>query len=244
MTKLTGDHAKLPKGQLDLIEQFETDYNAIDHFLRGALGIESHVPFIRLVNQYSNLNRTWGDSNLLRTVAKVRNTIIHGRTETYFHVAIPAPALARDLHRCRERLLNPARAIPTFQREVETVSIHDNLTKILEIVTQRDYSQFPVYEDKHFQGLLTENGITRWLGYHVTTNLSVVELDQVPVEQVLQNEEECKNYCFVARDVRVDDVSGLFASQALLEAVLITATGKESEELLGIATRWDIIHAV
>jgi hypothetical protein len=28
----------------------------------------------------------------------------------------------------------------------------------------------------------------------------------------------------------------------MMEAVLITATGNESEALLGIATRWDMIH--
>jgi len=35
-------------------------------------------------------------------------------------------------------------------------------------------------------------------------------------------------------------MSALFASHALLEAVLITESGVESEALLGIATRWDM----
>ncbi len=42
--------------------------------------------------------------------------------------------------------------------------------------------------------------------------------------------------------MRVDDVTALFAKQALLEAVLVTASGDETEGLLGIATRWDILH--
>ena len=99
-----------------------------------------------------------------------------------------------------------------------------------------------MYEEKRFRGLLTENGVTRWLAHHVATALSLVELDDVPVGQVLQNEEERRNYHFVPRDMRVDDVSALFARQTLLEAALITASGKETEKLLGIATRWDILH--
>ena len=90
-------------------------------------------------------------------------------------------------------------------------------------------------------GLLTENGITRWLAHHVDTKFSTVELDDVPVKAVLQNEEMLKTCCFVAGDIRVDDVSALFASHGELEAVLITTQGKESEPLLGIATRWDIL---
>ena len=107
---------------------------------------------------------------------------------------------------------------------------------------ERDYSLFPAYKEGHFRGLLTENGITRWLGHHVATGLSSIELAGVPVEWVLQNEEERSNFCFVPPNTRVEDVASLFASHPLLEAVFITASGKESETLLGIATRWDIIH--
>jgi predicted transcriptional regulator len=138
--------------------------------------------------------------------------------------------------------VNPARAIPTFQRKVEKVSVHDNLARVLRIVRERDYSQFPAYEAEKFCGLLTENGITRWLAHHVATELSLVELEDITVKLVLRIEEKRKNYHFIPRDTRVDDVKGLFASHELLEAVLITAGGKESEALLGIVTRWDIIH--
>ena len=137
---------------------------------------------------------------------------------------------------------NPVRVIPTFRRRVETVSLNDNLAKVLKIVTQRNYSQFPVYEAERFRGLLTESGITRWLAQHVTTKLSLVELDDVAVKEVLKSEEARRNYHFVGRDFRVDDLRGLFVLQELLEAVLITASGKETEALLGIATRWDTIN--
>jgi hypothetical protein len=59
---------------------------------------------------------------------------------------------------------------------------------------------------------------------------------------VSENEEKRTNCLFVAEDTRVDDVVGKFSSGELLEAVLITVTGKDSEALLGIATRWDIIR--
>jgi CBS domain-containing protein len=99
-----------------------------------------------------------------------------------------------------------------------------------------------VYEDKRFRGLLTENGVTRWLARHVSQSVSSVRLGDIPVLQVLQNEEERKNLQFVRHDMRVDDVTALFAKQTLLEAVLVTASGDDTENLLGIATRWDILH--
>ena len=112
----------------------------------------------------------------------------------------------------------------------------------MKMIKAHDFSQFPVYQEHCFAGLLTENGITRWLATHVVKKLSLVELDDVSVEEVLENEEKRINYRFASRDMPVDDIKGLFSTMEMIEAVLITASGKESERLLGIATRWDIIH--
>jgi predicted transcriptional regulator len=241
-TKSIVDHAGLSNEQLDLIEQFEANYNATDHFLRKALGSEKQVPFAHLVTEYARRHRGWRDADLLRTIAEIRNAIVHSKTEPYHYFAVPTPTIAKNLKLCREGLINPVRVIPTFQRKVERVSVDDSLTRVLRIIAKQDYSQFPVYEAERFIGLLTENGITRWFAQHVSTKLSLVELDDVSARQVLKGEEGRKNYHFVCRDTRVDEVSGLFASERLLEAVLITARGKESEELLGIVTRWDMLQ--
>jgi predicted transcriptional regulator len=168
--------------------------------------------------------------------------IVHDKTEPFHYPVVPTPAINEELRKCKERLINPARALPTFQRRVETISIDDTLTRVLKTIIHREYSQFPVYEDKRFRGMLTENGVTRWLARHVARTLSLVELDDIFVSHVLQNEEARKNHQFVAGDVRVDEVTALFAKQTLLEAVLVTASGNHTEDLLGIATRWDILH--
>src|SRR5947207_303828 len=209
-SKLVTDESGLSKEQLDLIQNFEADFNTVDHFLRKDLGSDKQVAFSRLVYEYSERHAAWRDAELLRTTAEIRNAIVHGKTEPYRYVAIPTPMIARQLRKCRDRLMNPTRAFPRFQRTIEKVSIHDTLAKVLKIIHQTDYSQFPVYEEMRFRGLLTENGVTRWLAHHVVRIFSLVELDDISVGHVLQNEEKRKNYHFVSRDMRVDDVSALF----------------------------------
>ena len=76
----------------------------------------------------------------------------------------------------------------------------------LKMIRKRDYSQFPAYEGERFRGLLTENGITRWLAQHVDTKFSLIELEDVSVKEVLQNVERLKTYHFAATDSRVDDI--------------------------------------
>ena len=236
------DHNGLSREQINLIQQFEADFNAVDHFLRVALDSEDHVGFTKLVRRYANEHVGWADAELLMTIAKIRNLIVHERSDLHRHVVIPTLAVAEGLKHCKERLMNPARAVPTFLRTVETISAHDALSRVLKIINERDYSQFPVYDDKRFRGLLTENGVTRWLARHVSQSVSSVRLGDIFVSHVLQSEEVRKNHQFVPGDMPVDEVSALFAKHAILEAVLVTATGKQTEDLLGVATRWDILH--
>jgi hypothetical protein len=125
------DHKGLSKEQVDLIQQFEADYNVVDHYLRKALNMDRQVPFTHLVNEYYENHGGWGDADLLRTIGEIRNAIVHGKTEPYRYVAIPAPAIAEQLQKCRERLTDPARALPTFRRPVQTVSTHDTLARVL-----------------------------------------------------------------------------------------------------------------
>jgi hypothetical protein len=49
-----------------------------------------------------------------------------------------------------------------------------------------------------------------------------------------------KKLRFVSRNVRVEDITGLFATQLVLVAVLVAASGKETEKPLAIAPRWDV----
>lgn len=233
---------QLPREQVDRIESFEADYNAIDQYLRRELGGERASSFTSLLGSYFRKHPGWRDKDLLTALADLRNAIVHEKTEPYGYVAVPTPEISRRVHECRERLMSPARVVPTFQRKVQTVSVDDTLGKVLKLIEEKDYSQFPVYANGGFRGLLTENGITRWLAQHVTRILSLVDLDDIEVKQALKNEEKRVNYHFVGRTTRVDDVRSLFASQPLLEGVLITQGGRESEALIGIATRWDMLR--
>ena len=226
----------------DLIQQFEADYNAVDHFLRKSLHTDHRESFSRLVTRYHQRNRHWRDADLLNTVADIRNTIVHGKTKAYEYPAIPSPSMTAALTSCRERLINPVCVLPTFGKKVEHVDIEDDLAKVLTLINKRDYSQFPVYSGDTFKGLLTENGITRWLARHVSEILSLVELEEILVSDMLQDEEDRENCYFVKRNTPVDEAAALFADKPLLEALFVTESGTKGGALLGIATRWDMLR--
>jgi predicted transcriptional regulator len=225
------------------IERFEAAYNTIDRHLRKTLDRDNDVSFVQLTREYSEAGRLWRtDADVLRTLADLRNVLVHGKIKPRHYLAIPTPLVVAQIEQIRDRILRPERVIPKFQKEVETVSLDDSLSNVLKQISQKEYSQFPVYDGKTFKGLLTENGITRWLAHYVSDELAIVDLDEVPIRQVLKQEEKRPNSVYISRNTEVDKVKALFAEHELLEAVLITQSGKREEKLLGIATRWDVIH--
>jgi predicted transcriptional regulator len=182
------------------------------------------------------------DVESLRTVAELRNLLVHHSKKPYEYVAVPTEAIVSRLKEVCRRLLDPERVFPKFQKNVETVAPQDSLANVLDRIAKYDLSQFPVYSGGTFKGLLTENGITRWFAHHVSKE-SIVDAKDVLVRDVVPEEEKRSDFDFVARGDSVDSVRKLFSENKLLEVVLITETGARRERLLGIVTRWDRLEA-
>jgi CBS domain-containing protein len=235
----------LSERQLALAERFLAAYNAIDRHLRDVMREPNHRGFSSLVREYGSHHPRWLDreGHQLFAFADLRNVIVHNKVEPYRYPAIPLPEIVRRIEAIRDRLLDPERVIPTFQEEVVSVTPRTPLSAVLRIVAERGFSQFPVYEGERFRGLLTENGITRWLAHYRVTTETLVELEDAHVAAVLAREEDRQNWAFVGRDAPVDDVVEMFAARPLLEAVLVTHSGSPQQAPLAIITGWDVLRS-
>lgn len=238
--------------ELDLIERMLTAYNAIDSHLENWSGHGGPTSFRSLVDLYAKKNRAWKDAELLRTIAGLRNLLVHEKVEPYEYPCVPIVKIVEELEAARDRLLHPARA-DRFARKVVTVQSDDSLAHVLKMIHELKITHFPVYEssreysqgERRFAGVLTENGITRWLAEHTVRDESLIELRDEPVREVLAREESAKgtrkNYEFAPRRARVEDIVQRFHDNTYLEAVLVTEKGDAKEALLGIVTRWDVL---
>jgi predicted transcriptional regulator len=225
-------------------EAFVHRYNAIDSELRQQLGKTRATKFTDLVNEYENRGCFNQDAECLRLAAALRNFVVHEPKKRADFCAIPTGQMLDRLATILDRLQNPERVIPRFERDVEVVAPTDTLQVVLTKIHSRDFSQFPVYAGSRFRGLLTENGLTRWLARHVVNKIPLVDLEEVYVDELLHEQEQRNNYQFIDADLTVEDLRAIFRDMPLVEAALITANGRKTEALQGIATRWDIVtHA-
>lgn len=233
----------LSQSEKDRCETFLVLFNQIEEHLRIVLHQDDNTSFNTMMNRYIDQHKSWGrDRHTLNKIAKLRNILVHDRVSSYKFVAIPTEETISQANFFRDRLINPQKVIPTFQRNVETLTSEEKLSTVLRKINDCDYSQFPVSNGNQFFGLLTENGITRWLAHHTSCQYSTVDFEEQLVSQILAEEEKRSNYTFVSRETLVDEIVEQFSSNLFLEAALITHNGHENEKLLGIATRWDILH--
>jgi predicted transcriptional regulator len=171
---------------------------------------------------------------------------VHERTAPYEYPCVPTEVLVLRLEEARDRLLHPKMAIPRFERDVTIVQAGDTLAHVLRLIHALQFTHFPVYDyaykQPRFLGVLTENGVTRWLAEQVTGEGGLMDLNECRIGEVLRREERRRNYEFAARTASVEGLVYRFHENPYLEAVLLTAHGRQSEKLLGIVTRWDALN--
>lgn len=225
------------------IEEFLTTFNRVHKTICRELNIDDRIDFADAARCYEQKRKSWSHTGDLLVLARLRNVLVHEQRRPKQYLAYPSATTMEILRRVLAALENPVYVIPRFQRSVEVIGLNDPLSEVLPRVLNRRYSQFPVYAGDTFKGLLTENGIVRYLAHHRVSQDSLIELAEVSVGALLRQDENRKNVAFAARTERLDALLDRFAQQPVLEAVLITANGKKEEKLLGIATQWDALEA-
>jgi len=232
----------ITKEQRDLIERFKVAYNKIEHHFQEKLGKDKNTSFTYLVKLYAEKYPRWRERDFLMMISDLRNVVVHQREWSYEYLSVPLPFIVEDLERIRDQLISPELVFPKFDNNVTCFQTDDVLSKVLVEIHKKSFSQFPIYDKNSFQNLLTENGITRWLAKHSMQEETILELKEIKVSDMLDLEEKRTNFQFIPRYATMLDAENYFIQNTLLEALLITHSGKLSEKLIGILTRWDILR--
>jgi predicted transcriptional regulator len=229
-------------------EQFLHHFGDVERSLRKRLGWKQsdRRSVSMMIEEYLAMNPYWAtDASKLHRLRQIRNVLAHDRSSMDGYPAHVSHRSLTDLESICKRLTDGAKVGERFKRRVTTVALDDSLHDVVKLALEKEFSQFPVLSNGRFQGLLTENGITRWLGRYSQTNTEPLDLSKVEVKRLLKEEEkevgrEGAIYSFASMNDPLDEVMGLFAKHPMLEVVLLTDTGKPGRSpLRGIVTEWD-----
>jgi CBS domain-containing protein len=228
------------------VEQFRKAFTEIESLLKERLKRTSspRTNLTTLIKDYLERNPYWSrDASDLGFLKGIRNFLIHEWRQEYdYPVAVTSRCLNRLLG-IKEVLGSPVPISMNRMIDVYSLTPTDSLAHALRIAYEKQFSQFPVIDEFHFRGLITESEITRWLGSQAVKRTTLVDLEAVTVSQVLREKEPDRRHVTIFRfcglDAAEPEVMGFFQKNPQLEVVLLTKTGKKDAKIEGIVTQWD-----
>lgn len=224
------------------VDRFLNAFNVVEAEIRKRTGVGPEVPFREASRTFVRQQGWWqAHEPAMSTFAEIRNFLVHTRTRPEFVAAVPHQDTVERIERIASSLAKPKLVIPTFRTDVSTFTPDHPLTDLLRVVHEREVTFFPIVDGEGFHGLVTGNGIMRWLAW-LAGDDPLTDLSEIPVSSILDFEESRANYHFVPHDMPVPEALDHFRQHPELEAVLITHNGKATEALLGIITIWDVTN--
>ena len=223
-------------------DRFLDAFSSIEKFLHRAAKKERGAPFYALVDTVGQSNPAVRHfARDLKEFADLRNAIVHERTNGHV-IAEPNDRAVAEIERIVETITNPPKVIPLFQTEVLRLQISDSVAEAVKSMYDRSFSQIPVYDGEKFAGLLTTNTVAVWLGS--CAEEEIFSLTETTIATVLEYTEDEDNHLFVGRGTTLSEIQERFQEYERrgkrLEAILVTESGKATENLLGVVTIWDL----
>lgn len=225
-------------------DRFLLAFNRITQTLRKIVKAQDHMAFYRLVDlakKKSPLVKEYEDD--LRAFADLRNAIVHHRTSKEFVIAEPHTKVVESIEYIDELLARPKLVGEVFRKKVICFQTRDSLKNALNIIQERKYTQFPIYEGKDFRGLITTTGIAHW--FADITNYQMPYIEMPTMADILHYEKNRVNYKFVSRHMTIYHARELFKEGVergkRYEALLITENGSPQQKLVGMITPLDLM---
>lgn len=174
-----------------------------------------------------------------------RNLLSHQATVNKPPVAEPNDFLINEIYEITKRIENPTKVYELFLSEVIHFNIDESLSEVLKVVSEKEYSQFPVFNDQGLVGLISENGITQFLADSVEDDL--ISIVETKIKDVI-NQDEARDSTFVVNSqTLIHDVKDIFDKKLhegnSIFAILVSNRGhkiKSPEDISGIITPWDL----
>ena len=224
----------------EIIDEFEKEFNKIESYLKRYLNVDKYVRFYDLINQAKDKNYVIRNKeHVLKYLGDLRNTVIHQKgLENY---AIPTKNAISELKEINKKLTKPKKVYDLIKNKVTIINVNDLLIEVLNEIKKFDYSQFPVYDEHGYIGLLTNNSISRWLSKNIDSDSSlVVDLKAIGVNEVLKYNESEDDVIFISREIDIYTfIEKYLNSRTKIKIFLITEGGKKDNKPMSIVTPYD-----
>lgn len=189
--------------------------------------------------------------NQLYLINNLRNTIVHESTNEFYDIAEPSDYTMEILNEIYNFFLNPVTVKDYLNLKRTnsplTVSSEYNLLKILNLISTYNFSQFPIFDNNEFFGMITDNGLINFIAELKDEGGIIFEDTKVKsiIKDGKEYEENKESYSILYQEKELYRVLDAFTDvENVKKYILISKSGKEKfrskEDLVGIFTSADI----
>ena len=227
----------------NLSDRFEVAYNRIDEILKKRVNYydKRYTVLLRQGAKQHRLINAYADE--LEQYGRLRNAIVHEKRELGTYIAEPHLDVVARIEKIADIFTKPNYALTIATKTVISFQHDNNISIVIQAINQYNYSQYPVYRNKEFIGLLTAGDIVKWMAKY-TVNQEI-NLANVKVLDILMNVKD-HPVEFANKEIDIFEVEEIYEKAHMnktdLEAVIITENGNIDEKPLGLITAWDLIE--
>ncbi len=239
--------------------EFLALYNEVHGFLSGELfkktesedyrSFSECINEIRKSNDYPSLKRYLRELELIN---KFRNFIVHNYGDTFYNIAEPTPYLMEVLENVHDYFVKPFKIkdflVEQGNQVPQSLELDTPLLDVLKLISKHKFSQFPVFHNDEFKGMITDNGLTNFTASAINLENGGVIYEDFTVKDIIEKtdmDENNEKYSILFQDKELYRVLDQFTNvNHVKNYVLITKSGKnelrDKNDLVGIFTATDI----
>lgn len=227
---------------MNLLEQFMTEFNLLHEAMKRYTRRDDNFGSLmyQLRNKHPVIKQYHDEIDLAR---QLRNLLVHEKKE-FYNIAEPTEMFVNQLKLIRRKFENPE-TVRLFSKAVTTLNSNDSLKDALNKMRKHPVSQYPVFKENEFLGILTDNGVTKWL-----TSVSIrnsINLSDYSVKDILNRDDKDSSYIIVNHNFSLYEVEKKMTELVNEKGysklvILITSYGKitHKEDIIGIITPVDM----
>jgi predicted transcriptional regulator len=219
---------------LEYIELF----NQLEQYFRKETKSDYNISFLEMMNKMRNqyLIRQYYDE--LKEHAQLRNVISHKRGTEYF--ATPSELALVSIKKIKEVIMKPKKLYFLIKSKPATFEKWSKLVDILNIIKETGFSQFPIYNQGEYIGLLTTNTISLWVSNSITQNGEIIEdIKEVTAGDILRFNEKFDEAYFISKYITVNEFLDLMFQTSQINTWIMTEDGEKNQKPLKVITPYD-----
>ena len=183
---------------MKIVEEFLTEFCAIERYLRELTGHDNETPFSSLLKEAEVKNRVVKRYIAeLKSFAYLRNLLSHERYDNTY-LANPSESTINGIREIHNKIVSQPKLYSLCRKDVLTFEVSNMIQDVVLAMRKHDFSQVPILNSDEIYGALSTNTIMRWLGSNNSDDIFCTS--ETTVADVMLHQEYTDNYVILARD--------------------------------------------